>query len=219
MRLLDKLNKSVDKGEKIGLFVMDLSKAFDCISHDLLNAKLHAYGFDKPSLKLIHSYLNGRKQKVKINSNFSTWREIISGVPRGSVLGPLLLNIFINDLFLFVANSDVCNFADDNTLSIANLSIEEIITYLQNDILILQTWYNNNAMLLNETNCKFLIVESYKSKRNEAAKMKVHDQIIVENKEGKLFGITLGSNIMMNKHIQNICKQASNKLNALCTNS
>ena len=133
--------------------MMDLSKAFDCISHHLLIAKLHAYGFDKPSLKLIHSYLNGRKQKVKINSNFSTWREIINGVPQGSVLGPLLFNIFINDLFLFVVN---CNFAYDNTLSIANLSIEEIITHLQNDIHILQTWYHNNAMLLNETKCKCL---------------------------------------------------------------
>ena len=131
--------------------MMDLSKAFDCISHDLLIAKLHAYGFDKPSLKLIHSYLNGWKQKVKINSNFSTWREIISGVPQGSVLDPLLFNIFIYDLFLYMVNSDVCNFDDDNTLSIANLSIAEIITCLQNDIHILQTWYHNYGILLNET--------------------------------------------------------------------
>ena len=165
------------------------------------------------------SYLNGRKQKVKINFNFSTWIEIISGVPQGPVLGPLLFNIFINDLFLFVVNSDVCNFSDDNTLSIANISIEEIITHLQNDIRILQTWYHNNGMLWNVTKCKCLIVESYKSKKNEAAKMKVHDQFIVENKEGKLLGITLDSNITMNKHIKNICQQASNKLNTLCTNS
>ena len=171
MRLLDKLNESVDKGENIGVFMMDLSKAFDCISHDLLIAKLHAYGFDKPSLKLMHSYLNGRKQEVKINCDFSTWREIISGVPQGSVLGPLLFNIFINDLFLFVVNSDVCNFADDNTLSIADLSIDEIINRLQGDIHILQKWFHDNGMLLNKTKCKFLIVESSKSRRNEAAEI------------------------------------------------
>ena len=63
MKLFDKLNKNVDKGKKVGIFMMDLSKAFDCISHDLLIAKLYAYGFDKPSLRLIHNYLNNRKQK------------------------------------------------------------------------------------------------------------------------------------------------------------
>ena len=77
MRLLDKLNKSIDKGRKTAVFMMDLSKAFDCISHDLLIANIHAYGLENQSLKLIHNYLNGRKQKVKMNSNYSTWKEIL----------------------------------------------------------------------------------------------------------------------------------------------
>ena len=71
LRLMDKLNKSLDKKETIGIVMMDLSKAFDCLSHDLLIAKLNAYGFDKCSLKLIYSYLNGRKQRIKINSEYS----------------------------------------------------------------------------------------------------------------------------------------------------
>ena len=110
--------------------MMDLSKAFDCIPHELLIAKLHADVFDKNSLKFIYSYLKERTEGVKVNSELSTWKEILSDVAQGSVLGPLLFNIFVNDLFLFVDYSDICNYAEDNSLSIAESASNILLTNL-----------------------------------------------------------------------------------------
>ena len=95
--MIEKWKTSLDNK----VFLTDLSKACDCLAHDLLLAKLDAYGFDYISLKLIHSYLTSRYQRVRVNSNYSSWNEIINGVPQGSILGRVLFNIYLSD-FLFL---------------------------------------------------------------------------------------------------------------------
>ena len=107
--------KSLDKKGYGGAILMDLSKAFDTIKDDLLLEKLHAYGFSKKALKLIQNYLSNRWHRTKINKGFSTWQELLQGVPQGSLLGPLLFNIYLNDLFFLTESTDACNFTDDTT--------------------------------------------------------------------------------------------------------
>ena len=114
--MIEKWKKYMDDSGTIVAVFMDLSKAYDCIPHDLLIAKLHAYGVNINTLKLLFSYLTKRKQRVKVNESFSEWVKIIIGVPQGSILGSILFNIFMNDLFLAIEDDNLCNFADDNTL-------------------------------------------------------------------------------------------------------
>ena len=93
--MIEKFKKSLDQGGEYAALLTDLSKAFDCLPHDLIIAKLHAYGFDKASLRLMHSYLTDRYQRVKINNSYSLWSLITHGLPQGSILGLILFNTFL----------------------------------------------------------------------------------------------------------------------------
>ena len=113
--MLERWKKALDNSNLAAALLTNLSKAFDCIDHELLIAKLEAYGFDHDSLTYVYSYLSNRKQRTQINGYFITWTDIKHGVPQVSILGPFLFNIYFNDIFSFIPDSDMANFADDNT--------------------------------------------------------------------------------------------------------
>ena len=106
---------------------INLSKEFGTLNHNLLVAKLKAYSLNLNAVSFIKSYLTNRYQRCKIEDSFSEWERIIAGVPQGSVLGPLLFNIFINNIFLYIENSYPCNYADDSTLYASGKSLSIII--------------------------------------------------------------------------------------------
>ena len=207
--LVEKWKKSLDKNGKCGILLTDLSKAFDCLVHDLFIAKLHAYGFDYLSVKLIHSYLTDRKQRIRINASFSTWSDILVGVPQGSVLGPNLYNINSNDLFLFLL-LDIANYADDNSPFSVAPTIPQVISELHAESQVLLTWIRNNGLKANPD--KFHLLLSDSSKEHS---MEIEKNSIQNSQYEKLLGIKIDNKFTFDEHVKSICTKASQKLHAL----
>ena len=129
LSLIEKWKKVIDNKGCGGAILMDLSKAFDTSNHDLSIAKLHVYGFSKESLKLIKGYLTNRWRRTKLITVFSKWTEILLGVTQGSVLGPLLFNIYIKDLFFLTENTNICNYVDDTTFYTCDSDLNHLICF------------------------------------------------------------------------------------------
>ena len=128
LALLEKWKRTVDSSQMFGDLLTDLSTAFDFLDHKLLIAKLNAYCFSLPALKLVHDYLSHRKQRTKVNRTHSSWLEMVFGIPQGSLFGPLLFNIFLADLFFILNDVDTASYADDNTSYITADDINGVIT-------------------------------------------------------------------------------------------
>ena len=154
MRLIEEWGKKLDSNYFIGVLFIDLPKAYDCIPNEIVIAKFAAYGFDKNMLCYIYSYLESRKQCVIVKNVKSTFEQITSGVPQGSVVGPFLFNTFFNDFFYFILVFSSHNFAEENTLSSFAKIIENLSSTLESECEIAINWFKDNRMIVNQVNFK-----------------------------------------------------------------
>ena len=185
---------------------MDLSKAFDCLPHDLLVAKLEAYGLDTKTLKHMLSYLSGRKQCVKIRNSFSLLKLILSDIPQGSI--PILFNIFMNDIF-FLLGSDLHNFADDNNVIAVTETIQDLMNSLEVKTNNAIEWIKDIDMIANQNKFKAIVLT--KTDHNTAGiRLEFSGKTILSSNEIDLLGVTIDTN----SHITKICRKASRQRNA-----
>ena len=214
IRLVENWKEKLDQNFYVGALITDLSKAFDCIPHDLLIAKLSSYGFSRNSLCYINSYLKNRKQCVRINNTKSYFKEIISGVPQGSILGPILFNVSINDLFFCIKKASIFNFADDNTLSTFSESISNLKDILKSEAEENISWLKNNKMIVNSDKFQFIVLDKAKNDHTNEI-IKIDNQELKAISSIKLLGVTLDDKLNFNQHVSNLCRSAANQLNAL----
>ena len=182
------------------------------IPHDLLIGKIKAYGLDNGSLNLLLDYLSFGKQRTKVGSAYSKWSKIRCGIPQGSILGPLLFNIFINDIFMIIEQSDICNFADDNTLYSCGKSLTDIKENLVSDTKSILNWFRLNSLKANPGKFQFMILGDKSHHKHE---LKINSIKVEASDDVLLLGITIDKKLTFKQHVENLCRKAQYKLHPL----
>ena len=213
-KLIEDSKRALDNHMHVGLLLLDLSKAFDCLPHRLLLCKLHAYGVSRDACSLLHSYLSSRFQRVKISASRSDWAQMTKGVPQGSILGPMLFNIFINDLIYAV--NDVCplyNYADDNTLAFFHSDMEILRTKLEEGSNIALDWFDENHMQTNISKFQSIILRPKGSISNVT--FCISKSILTPVSCVKLLGVKIDDRLSFDDHISSLCLRVSHQINGL----
>jgi len=216
LHLVNRWLISVNEGKITGAVFLDLSKAFDLVNHNLLLNKLAIYNCSKTALNFFSSYLNNRTQYVVVNGNKSNAGVLQHGVPQGSILGPLLFTIFINDLHLSLSDKSITlsSFADDSTIDASSKSVKEVSEKLQRGIIEISEWCQNNNMILNASKTKSMIITT-RQKHQIAPlllNLNLNSDYIEQVNSHRVLGIIIDQQLSWKQHIDKTCKALSKNL-------
>ena len=211
LSLIESWRNDLRANKKVGALLMDLSKAFDCMPHKLLIAKMKAYGMTNQASSLLESYLSDREQRMKIGQTTSSWQNIQKGVPQGSILGPILFNVFINDIFYFIKIGMLTNYADDNTISVCFRSLEQGISTLTDETTVAISWFDNNLMQANPSKFQAIFLGC----KEEQISLTVEGKQIAAVDSVKLLGVNLDNKLTFTSHIQELCQKAARQVNVI----
>ena len=205
--LLKNIYNAMDEKEFLGAVFIDLSKAFDTVPHNLLLKKLEHYGIRGIALQLVESYLSQRKQYVSLEGVTSSLQDIKIGVPQGSVLGPLLFLIYINDLPYAVKNLKSILFADDTTMFTRDKNVNDLCRTISEDMLLLRDWLIANSLTLNAHKSYYIIFSMRKTPTN--LRVTIGDHVLDRKAKGKFLGVILDDKLRFADHIDHITNKVS----------
>ena len=200
--------------EKVLVLSMDMSKAFDSLVPSLTLSKLSAYGFDNDAMQLMRSYFTDRFNRVKLDSTTSDWKEMKRGCPQGSSFGPMLWNLYQNDLAYQIKNTNLTMFADDHQMYRVGTDIQNIIHSLEKESSSALKWYKENYLVVNPDKFQFMKIGSSQDK--EQSTLNIQNNLIEESKQIKLLGVTIDEHLCFSIHISELCSKASKRVGVLC---
>ena len=216
LSIIEDIRNSLDKREFVcGVFI-DLEKAFDTVNHKILLQKLEHYGVRGICNSWFNSYLSNRKQKVKFKDKCSEYLDITCGVPQGSILGPLLFLIYINDMNCAVTSSSVFHFADDTYLKYSSSSEKNIRKNMNKDLDDLFEWLCANRLSLNVSKTEFIIFKPPKKSLSGRITLALNGTTLFESKKIKYLGLIVDDRLSWKFHIHELSKKLSRIIGVLC---
>lgn len=208
---------NIDRGCVNAVVFLDLKKAFDTVDHGILLSKLNAYGIGGVEGGWFESYLNNRKQKCSVNGKLSSQRSLLCGIPQGTILGPLLFLIYINDLPNCLTHSQARMYADDTHLTFASNRIDDIESHLNEDLANVNKWLLCNKLTLNQSKTEFMLIGSRQRLNTFQAApiLALNNETIKQVPHTKSLGVHIDENLTWNEHIKQLVKKIASGIGSL----
>lgn len=205
--LMNKIRTNLDQRKFVSCIFIDLQKAFDMVNHKILINKLKNIGLNGKFLNILITYLHERKQRVKIGNTFGDFSNILSGVPQGSILGPLFFNIFINDIFFLKLNGSIQLYADDMTIVYSNSNLSLLFEQMQSDLDLINLWLSNNLLKINVEKTNFILFQTKNKFKNinlNNFEITLDKKIINRVESAKILGLIIDEKLNWSLHIKKI---------------